>query len=328
MLRMPAFQVHSPTTAADAVRLRSELPSAMYVAGGTDLLPNLKHQLHQPEHLVSLLEIPELRGIHLDADGTLTIGSGTTLFEVETSPVVMAAIPGLSQAAGSVAAPQHRRMGTMGGNILLDTRCLFYNQSEEWRHALGYCLKRDGDWCHVMGTPKACVAAQSSDTVPILTALGASILWTSPDGAGATRLADLFGKDGRFDDVHQIPHTSLVTGIRVPPRAAGHQSAHRKVRARQAVDYAQLSIGIVASVSGNILESLDIVVGALLPQPKIVALDGVAGQPLGPELAAAVAERVYKQVKPQTNIHGSPEWRRHMARIEVRRAIEALAPQA
>lgn len=328
MLRMPAFQVHTPTTAADAVRLRTELPNAMYVAGGTDLLPNLKHHLHQPEHLVNLLGIEELRGISEDADGSLTIGSGVTLYEVETSPVIQAAIPGLAQAAGSVAAPQHRRMGTMGGNILLDTRCLFYNQSIEWRHALGYCLKRSGDWCHVMGTPKACVAAQSSDTVPILTALGASVLWTSPEGSGSTRLADLYGKDGRFEQVHQIPHTSLITGIRIPPRPAGHRSVHRKIRARQAVDYAQLSIGIVASMSGSTLESLEIVVGALLPQPKIIALDGVAGQPVTPELAAAVAERVYKQVKPQTNIHGSPEWRRHMARVEVRRAIEALAPQA
>lgn len=325
MLRMPAFQVHTPRSAAEAVRLRTELPHAMYVAGGTDLLVNLKHQLHQPEHLVNLLGIEGFKGIRQEHDGTLVIGAGTTLFEIESSDVIRREVPGLAEAAGQVAAPQHRRMGTIGGNVLLDTRCLFYNQTEQWRQALGYCLKRDGDWCHVMGTPKACVAAQSSDTVPILTALGASIRWVGPHAEGQLALADLFGKDGRFEQVHQLPHTSLVTEIVIPPRKANHRSLYRKIRARQSVDYPQLSIGIVASLDGDRLDALDIVVGALLPQPKIVTLDGIAGSTLNADLAAAVAERVYKQVKPQTNIHGSPEWRRHMARVEVRRALEGLA---
>ena len=216
-------------------------------------------------------------------------------------------------------------MGTQGGNILLDTRCLFYNQTLEWRKALGYCLKAGGDWCHVMGTPKACVAAQSSDTVPMLTALGASVAWISPDGAGTTPLAEMFGKDGRFDQIHQIPHTSLITGVSIPAPKEGHRSLYRKVRSRQAVDYPQVSIGIVATLAGRTLSALSIVVGAVLPQPKIIALDSIFGEELTPALAASIGESVYKQVRPQTSVHGSPEWRRQMARVEVRRALESIA---
>lgn len=327
MLRMPEFQVHLPTTAADAVKLRSELDASMYVAGGTDLLVNLKHKLHAPEHLVSLQHVQGLDGIAMSDDGTLRIGAGTTLHAIATSELLQAEAPVFAMAAGTVAGPQHRRMGTIGGNVMLDTRCLFYNQTHEWRKALGWCLKADGDWCHVIGSAKACVAAQSSDTVPGLIALDARIEVMQPDAAvREVALRDLFTKDGRFDKVHTVPSTSLVTAIVIPPRQDGHRSTYRKVRARESIDYPQLSIAIVGAFDGDVLTQLEVVVGAMLPQPKrLTKLDDALGKPLDHALIEHLAERGFKQVRPQPNIHGSTEWRRHMARVELRRGLQALA---
>ena len=142
MLRMPEFQVHLPNTPAEAVEMMSTLPNAMYIAGGTDLLPNLKHALHHPEHLVSLANLGEIQGVCSGEDGSLYIGAGTTLDTVANHPLVNEKLRGLAMAAASVAGPQHRHMGTIGGNVMLDTRCLYYNQSLQWRKALGYCLKK------------------------------------------------------------------------------------------------------------------------------------------------------------------------------------------
>ncbi len=323
MLRMPPFQVHNPATVAEAVDLRARLPESLFVAGGTDLLPNLKHWLHQPAHLVHVGGLPELCGIRRQPDGTLLLGAGTTLHELATSSAVADA-PALPLAASLVAGPQHRTMGTLGGNVMLDTRCLFYNQTADWRKAVGFCLKKDGDWCHVIGSGKSCVAAQSSDTVPVLLALGARLRFETPSGPLELALADLYQKDGRFDLARDIDPRALLTTVIVPPRPPGHRSTYRKVRARAAVDYPQLGVAVVANFEGDLLAAIDIVVGAILPQPKHVDLDGATGRPLDDTAIATIAERVFKQIKPQTNVHGSPEWRRHLARVETARALRQL----
>lgn len=328
MLRMPGFEVHLPTTAEEAVALRAELAESEYVAGGTDLLVNLKHKLHEPKHLVSLQQVADFDHLSLDEDGTLFLGAGATLHRVATSELVQREVPALAEAAGSVAGPQHRRMGTIGGNVMLDTRCLFYNQTRDWRKALGWCLKAEGDWCHVIGSAKACVAAQSSDTVPVLVALDARIEVLVP-GEGRTQvpIRELFTKDGRRDRVHTVPATSLVTGVHIPPRAAGHVSTYRKIRTREAVDYPQLGVAIVAALDGEVLTQLEVVIGAMLPQPKrLTKLDDALGKPLDDALIEHLAERGFKQVRPQPNIHGSTEWRRHMARVELRRGLQSLRP--
>lgn len=326
MLRMPAFEVHLPTTPEEAFALRARLDDSMYVAGGTDLLVNLKHRLHEPAHLVSLAQVHGLSGVTLEADGTLRIGARTTLHEVATSDLVQREAPGLARAAGLVAGPQHRRMGTLGGNVMLDTRCLFYNQTPLWREGLGYCLKKSGDWCHVIGSRKSCVAAQSSDTVPVLTALDARVEIIDGEGVRAVALRDLFTKDGRFDHVHTVQHTALVTAIVVPPRPAGHRSTYRKLRARGSIDYPQLGVAVAAGFDGDVVTSLEVVLGAMLPQPKPLRhMDKAVGQRLTPELVEELAEHGFKQARPQAQIHGDPDWRRHMARVELRRALQEIA---
>ncbi len=321
MLRMAPFEVHRPATVAEAVRLRAALPESMYVAGGTDLLPNLKHRLHRPAHLVSLSAIPDLVGIEEGPEG-LRIGAGTSLQEVaEAAPV-----PALAHAARLIAGPQHRRMGTLGGNVMLDTRCLFYNQSEDWRRALDFCLKKDGDFCHVLGSSASCVAAQSSDTVPVLLALDALLEIEHPEeGPQEVPLEGLFTTDGRFERRLTLDPRSLLRAIRIPALPAGHRSVYRKVRARGAVDFPQLGVAVAGSFDGDTLDSLAVVVGAVLPKPRrIKRLDRVLGRPLDPETIEAVADQAFRQVRPQRSVHGDPSWRRHRVRIETRRALEEL----
>ena len=323
MLRMPAFEVHLPQTAAEAVGLRKDLEASMYVAGGTDLLVNLKHQLFTPKHLISLAQVEELRGIKMGADGTLTLGAGTCLQDLADSKLLRKEIPALAEAASLIAGPQHRRMGTLGGNIMLDTRCLFYNQTEHWRKSLGYCLKKSGDWCHVIGSKATCVAAQSSDSVPVLLALDAHLEFADKDGESNVSMAELFRQDGR--QPHTIGDEALVRRIVVPPRQSEHRSTYRKVRARGAVDFPQLGLALNAAFDGPILTSLTGVVGAVMPKPKVLRkLDLAHGTQLEDQVIEELAEAAFKQVRPQSSIHGDPAWRRHMVRVEMRRGLTAL----
>jgi len=324
---MTPCEVHLPHTVAEAVAMRRDLPESMYVAGGTDLLPNLKHRLHGARHLVSLSAVAALVGIDAHENGTLRIGAGTVLQEIADSTVVRAGAPALALAAGLVAGPQHRRMGTLGGNVMLDTRCLFYNQSASWREALGYCLKKDGDWCHVIGSPKRCVAAHSADTVPVLVALDAVLEVVHPeDGPTELPLEDLYVMDGRFEQNRALDPRCLVTAIRIPPRKPGHRSTYRKVRARRAVDFPQLGLAVVGAFdTAGICTDLTAVVSAVLPKPqRLKRLEPAVGSRLEDGVVEEIAEQAYRQVHPQTSIHGDPAWRRHMARVEMRRALQVL----
>ncbi|MEO0605576.1 MAG: FAD binding domain-containing protein [Myxococcota bacterium] len=326
MLRMPAFDVLRPSTVDEAVAMRREHPTSRYVAGGTDLLPNLKHGLDAPSHLISLDRVAGLGGVRTE-DAAIHIGARTTIHALATDPTVQQQLPGLAQAASTIAGPQHRRMGTVGGNILLDTRCLFYNQTEAWRTAVGFCLKKDGQWCHVIGSPKACVAAQSSDSVPMLTALGATVHFATADGPAAVPLAELFTTDGRREEHRTVPDEALLTEVSVPRPGDGHRSVYRKVRAREAVDYPQLSVALAGTFDGEVCRSLTVVLGAMLPQPKVLrGTDALVGAAISDEAAEAFAERAFKQARPQPQIHGDPEWRRQLARVETHRGLIELRP--
>ena len=328
MLRMPAFQVHLPTTATEAVRLMTTLENAMYVAGGTDLLPNLKHALHSPDHLISLAQVAEMKGVCQEEDGTLHIGAATTLTTIANDTNLQATLPGLVEAASSVAGPQHRNMGTIGGNVMLDTRCLFYNQTRHWRSSLGYCLKKDGDWCHVIGSKATCVAAHSADTPPILIATNATLHFETSSGPVTIGIADLYKQDGRYLRNHSLERSSLLTRIQIPPVAAGHRSTYRKVRSRDAVDFPQLGLGVCATFDGAICTDLVGVISAVMPKPKpLRKLEAAIGTSLDDDTIAEIAEATFKQVRPQSSIHGSAAWRRHMARVEMKRALQALRDQ-
>jgi len=324
MLRLPPFSVKKPRSADEAVQLRQSTDS-LYLAGGTDVLVNLKHQLHRPEALIDLGSVPGLVGVESSSDG-VRIGALTSLAQLESDPVLARDYPGLVEAIASIAGPQHRQMGTLGGNVMLDTRCLFYNQTEAWRVALGKCLKADGDWCHVIGSAKACVAAQSSDSVPMLTALGAELQFrTAPGQVERIALTDLFTKDGRYELVHNVSRQSLLEAIHIPAPGPGHRSTYRKVRSRKAVDFPQLGVAVVAEFDGEVCTALEIVLGALLPSPRrLTRLDSAIGVPWTDAILDGIAERVRKFARPMRSIHGDPSWRRHLAGVETGRALRQI----
>ena len=325
MLRMPKFEVHLPRTVAEAVQLRVELPESLYVAGGTDLLPNLKHGLHRPRHLVSLAALEDFVGIEPTNDGGVLIRAGTSLQQIADSPLIRRDVAGLARATGLVAGPQHRRMGTLGGNVMLDTRCLFYNQSESWRRALGYCLKAEGTWCHVIDAPRTCVAAHSADSVPVLLAVDATLEAIGPEGPVSLRMREMFAKqDGRAERLHALDRRALLTAIRIPGQP-GRRSHYRKVRARGAVDYPQLGVGFSGVFEGEVCTDLAVVLTAVMPQPRLVrGTDLAHGTPLDDTTIAAVVAKAVRQAKPQTAVHGDKDWRKHMVSVEVRRGLEEL----
>lgn len=319
MLRMDGFDYLRARTWADAAAAWS--PEAMYLAGGTDLLPNLKHRIVRPRLVIAVGELPG--GVAVEGD-ELVIGATVTLDVVAADPTVRRVLPALATAAGLVAGPQIRAMGTLGGNVMLDTRCLYYNQTEFWRRALGYCLKAEGTWCHVVGGPKTCVATQSSDTVPVLLAAGASIELLGPRGARRLELRELFQFNGM--DHLRIEKGELLTAIRVPVPRPGARGSYQKLRTRDSIDFPQLGLAIQGTWEGDVPTALEIVVGAVNPQPKPVrGLDAFLGRPMDADAVEAVADLVFKQTRPQASTHGDPAWRRQMAAVHTRRGLTALA---
>jgi len=322
VLRLPEFRFHAASDPQDAVARYADSEHAVYVAGGTDLLPNMKHHLVTPQDVIGLTSA-------LGRDITVTdthvrIDGGTTLHAVSQHPQVQAELPALAQAAGVVAGPQIRRMGTLGGNVLLDTRCLFYNQSKFWRTALGSCLKAEGTWCHVIGGPKTCVAAQSADTVPVLLALDAAIELVGPDGTRSVGLRDLYRFNGM--DHLKLHKGEVLTAVVVPRPGPGHRASYTKLRTRSSIDFPQLGVAIASWWDGPALSKLEIVVGAANPMPKpIRKLDAFVGKPLSADDIEGISELVQKQTRPNTAVHGSVDWRRSMAGVYTRRALTALA---
>jgi len=325
MLRMAAFRHHRPRTVAQAIDLMGEHAGrAMYVAGGTDVVPNMKHRLFEPDHLVALKGLEELRGIRVEGD-VLRIGAAETLTSVARSADVASRFPALATAAGHVAGPQLRNMGTIGGNLCLDTRCTYYNQTEFWRGALGFCLKKDGDVCHVTKVGKKCVAAHSADTPPVLMTLGAQAVLEGPEGRREIPVADFFVADGIANTV-RTPN-EIVREIRIPLSLSGRRQAYEKLRQRHAIDFPLLSVAVTAEVEGDgTVRAIDGVVTALGSRPR--ALSGWSAAAVGEKLDGALIEelaaRAHKQCHPLENIIVDPEWRRAMVPVYVKRTLERI----
>lgn len=328
MLRLPEYRYHRPARLEDALALLAEHgDAALPIAGGTDLLPNMKHRLFAPAHLVALRQLPELRGIEV-ADGELRIGAAESLTTVSRHPLVLEHAPSLARAAGLVAGPQLRNMGTIGGNLCLDTRCTYYNQTHFWRQALGFCLKKDGSVCHVTKVGKKCVAAHSADTPPVLMTLGATADLAGPDGERSVPVEEFFVADGVRNTVRRPGE--LVTRIRVPLPGPAVRASYQKLRQRNSIDFPLLTVAAAAEMEegDDVVRSLRVVVSALGARPR--ALTGleriVEGQRLAPDVIDAVAQRAFQQCHPLANIIVDTEWRRAMVPVYVRRALEELQP--
>lgn len=304
MLPFPEFEYVAPRSLAEALRALCT-PGARLMAGGTDLLPSLKHRLFSTSTLVSLRSIAELKEVTTLQDGTLAIGSGVTLRDVSRLPAVIRDYPGLAAACRTVATPTIQGMATLGGNVMLDTRCLYYNQPQGWRDALGGCLKCDGSVCHVAPKGKGCYAAHSADTVPTLWLLGAQAEVVSPTGVRLVPLPALYEDDGiRF---HSLQPQEILTRILIPPAVS--PTVHRKMRTRAAIDYALLLVAVARNAEGY-----RAVISATGPRP--VEVWG--------EDPVSLAEEAWRRVQPLSTHSPPATWRKKMVRVEVRRAAEAL----
>ena len=327
MLRLHPFRYHRPDSVEGAVALLAEFgDDAMPIAGGTDLMPNMKHRLFTPGHVVSLNGIGAMRGIGFNAAGDrLRIGALEKLADVSSHPAVRSRCPGLAEAAGLVAGPQLRNMGTIGGNVCLDTRCTYYNQTEFWRAALGYCLKKDGTVCHVTRVGRKCVAAHSADTPPNLIALGASLSLTGPGGTREIDAGDFFVTDGILN-TRRAPD-EIVTEIMIPVTNSRHRSTYRKLRQRNSIDFPLLSVAVAGEFEDDgTVAGLTGVVSALGARPRVLAgwTEIAAGERLGGRVIEALAERAWSQCRPLENIIVDAEWRRAMVPVFVKRALEGL----
>ncbi|HEX6154448.1 MAG TPA: FAD binding domain-containing protein [Burkholderiales bacterium] len=302
MLRLPWFEHRAPRSVAEAAKiLAGEGPRAMLIAGGTDLLPNMKRRHQAPQVLVSLQKIEELR----KRNGAL--GAGATLSEIARDEETPAA---LRHAAVQVATPHIRNMGTLGGNLCLDTRCTYYNQSYEWRKAIDFCLKKDGDICWVATASKRCVAVSSTDTAPALIALNAAVTLVSSAGERSVKVEDLYRNDG-IEYLSRRPD-EILTEVRVP---AGWKSTYWKLRRRGSFDFPILGIAAAVKFSGDVVEEARLALGAVASRPFLVEKAGefLRGKTLTDEVIAEAAGMVANRAKPMDNTDMDLYWRKEVA---------------
>lgn len=319
MMRLPWFEYRAPRSVAEAAAiLAAEGPEAMLVAGGTDILPNMKRRHQTPRMLVSLRRVEGLKKVSNGA--ALTLGAGLTLTEVLREPSIPT---GLRQAAAQVATVHLRNMGTLGGNLCLDTRCTYYNQTYEWRRAIDFCLKKDGVTCWVATASKRCVAVSSTDTAPALIALGARVRLVGTAGEREIALEDLYRNDG-IDYLARRPD-EVLTEVIVPDR--GWKSTYWKLRRRGAFDFPVLGVAAAARFApdGSVLEAR-IALGAAASRPFLVekAAAFLAGKRLTDEAIAEAAAIVASRAKPMDNTDFDLYWRKDVADDFVGYALREL----
>ena len=325
MLRLPPFEYLRPRTAGEAAEMLAAHDGlAMAIAGGSDLLPKMKRRQIEPTRLVGLRGLPELAGISAEPDGSLRIGAAETLATICTAPEVERSAPALAAAARSVSTPQLRATGTLGGNVLVDTRCTYYDQTYEWRRALGFCFKKDGDWCPLAPGGKRCWSVSSSDTVPVLIALAASATLTGPAGTRTLPVEDLYADDG-LAPVRK-DRAEILTSILIPP-ADGLRATYWKLRRRESFDFPILGVAAALDLRDGVVARARIVLGAVASHPlrATAAEDLLVGRPLTAEAIEQAAQLAGNPARPLDNTDLEHYWRKRMSRVYVRRALQELA---
>jgi 4-hydroxybenzoyl-CoA reductase subunit beta len=360
MLRLPPFRLLRPRTLAETARLLVEEGAAhrgspgagesaeaagaggaagpvRLVAGGTDLWPNMKRRHQRAGTVVSLMGVPELAGIREDGanghDGTVRIGATTLLDDVARHPLVAGRYPALATAVASISSPPLRNMGTLGGNLCVDTRCTYYNQTEEWRRAIDYCMKAEGSICWVATSSPRCWAHSASDSAPMLCALDAGVLLASARGERAVPVADLYRDDG-IDYLARRPDEVLAE-IALPAASGSDRcrSAFWKLRRRGSIDFAVLSVAaaVWTDAAGTVTRA-HLFLGAVGSSPvaATAAAELLIGQPLralaeDQDLFAAAGRLVRKAATPMDNTDFQAQWRGVMAARYTEAALRELA---
>ena len=321
MLRLPPLRHIAPATLEEAVGLLAQNGTHL-AAGGTDLVPNLKRrQYPDARTIVSLRRIPDMAGVLVDDDGSVRIGSLTTLAAVADDETV----PGVvREAARSVASPQIRNQGTIGGNLCVDTRCNWLNVPETWRQAAEPCLKAGGDTCWVAPAKKVCWAVSSSDLAPVLIALGAEVRLVGPDGLRSMPAEDLYRNDGMAHLTKEADEIIVEIGIPAQPDV---RASYRKLRRRGSIDFPILGVAVAAAVDDDqICTASRIVLGSVASSPLRVpvAEEILTGRPFGPDTIAEAAEAARKFARPLNNTDLTSRYRKRMIPVFVQRALEDI----
>jgi 4-hydroxybenzoyl-CoA reductase subunit beta len=329
MMRLPRFRYLAPRSLSEAAALLADLgPDAAVVAGGTDLFPNMKRRQQTPATVVGLRAVAELADRSVDGAHGLVLGALTRLSAIESDRAIGAGWPALARAASLVATPPLRNMATVGGNLCLDTRCSYYDQGPEWRAAIGYCMKKEGDVCWVAPGSSRCWAVSSSDTAPVLCALGAEAVLVSAAGERRIAVSDLFADDG-IDHLTRRPD-EILAHIHVPAPAAGDRSSYVKLRRRGSFDFPVLGVAACARLgAGGAVEAVRIFVGGTGSRPleARAAADFLTGRALGEDGVIDEAARLVAHIaKPLQNTDFSLGWRKSVAREYAARALRELVP--
>ncbi|HET9399983.1 MAG TPA: FAD binding domain-containing protein [Candidatus Acidoferrales bacterium] len=325
-MSLPEFQLLRPRTIAEACEmLAKHADEIQIVAGGTDLIPSLRQRLFEPKFVLDIRGIAEIRGIRRGADG-VEIGALTSLTAIEHSDAIAREYPVLAEAAATVASPVLRNMGTIGGNICLDTRCLWYNQSLTWRKSCGFCIKKDGDLCHVAPGGTKCWAAFSADTPPALLCLGAEIEIANANGVRRVPLDGFYTGEGEAR--MKLAKDELLTRVFLPARAAGWRGAYRKLRVRGSIDYPLAGIAVAYRPANGYAAEARVALTAVNPAPVLVrdAERLLSENELTREVAGAAGDIAARTAKPLTTSALTPEYRREMVRVLTKRALMEVIP--
>jgi 4-hydroxybenzoyl-CoA reductase subunit beta len=298
-------------------------PEGQFVAGGTDLYPNMKRRQETPTTVIDIASLPELRSVGAGKGGGLRLGAGLRLSEVENQRDLLAGFPAVTHGASTISTPILRNMGTLGGNLLLDTRCNYYDQSFEWRKSIDFCMKKDGDVCWVAPGSPRCWAVQSSDLAPVMVAIGAEVTLRSTAGERSIPAEALYQDDG-MKFLSKRPD-ELLTAVTLPD-PKGTRAVYRKVRRRGSFDFPVLGTAAWARFDGETVADVRLVLGAIGSRPIRVkgAEDLLRGKPLTEESMRAAAEVCWRIARPMDNTDLTLVWRKDIVRPEVVRALREL----
>jgi 4-hydroxybenzoyl-CoA reductase subunit beta len=322
MMRLPSYRYRAPKTVPDAAAWLAESPTdTMLLAGGTDLIPNMKRRQQVPSTVIGLRSVTELSQLR-DRDA-FEIGAGVTLSALTHDRRIQDRYPALWQAVAQIATPLLRNMGTIGGNLCLDTRCTYYDQSFEWRQAINFCMKKDGDMCWVATSSDHCLAVSSTDAAPALMALGATVRLVSSGETREIPVSDLYANDGMYYLTRKADE--ILTSVSLP-KADGWRSTYWKLRRRGSFDFPVASVAAAARFDGDRVVAARLILGAVASRPLEVttAADRLAGHVLTDEVIAAAADDAYARAKPMDNTDFELVWRKKTVRSLVTSALREL----
>ena len=325
-MSLTEFQLIRPRSLDEAVtHLAKHSSNTRLLAGGTDIIPSMRQKLFEPQYILDVRHLGELKGIRTGPDNDVVIGALTTLSEIEKSTYLKHHYPVLAEAAATVASPVIRNMGTIGGNICLDTRCLWYNQSLQWRKACGFCIKKDGDLCHVAPGGSKCWAAFSGDTPPALLCLDAEIEIAGPPGVRRIALRDFY--TGLGDYYRKLQPDEILTRIFLPASSANYKGVYRKLRIRGSIDYPLAGVAVAMKRFNGHISDARVALTAVNPAPVLVkgATQALEGKAMDESLAELIGDLAARTAKPLTTSALTPEYRREMIRIFTKRAVLAAA---